>query len=68
MTARLWRARRRHDQLEAVLARRGEAWELRFVLNRRALLSRLYGAADEARAEAEARLRELQRAGWNVHW
>ena len=68
MTQRLWRARRRHDQLDAVLARRGDEWELRFVLNRRALLSRQYRAVDEAHAEAGARLRELQRAGWNVHW
>ena len=36
--------------------------------NRRLLLRRRYDSDAEARAAAQARLEDLQRAGWNVHW
>ena len=65
---RLWRARRRHDHIDAVLSPAGTGWELRFLRNGRLLLSWRFPAADAARAEADARLRSLQRAGWTVHW
>ena len=67
-TVRLWRARRRHQALDAVLAPSGVEYELRYVLNRRLLLRRTYASDDAAREAADAKLRELQRAGWNVHW
>jgi hypothetical protein len=50
------------------LSARGAGYELRFVLNRRLLLTRTYTSDAEAREAAETRLSELQRAGWNVHW
>jgi hypothetical protein len=67
-TVRLWRARKRHASLDAVLSARGSGCELRYVLNRRLLLTRTYTSDAEAREAAETRLGELQRAGWNVHW
>lgn len=67
-TTRVWRARKRHDQIDAVLVREGARCELRFLLNRRLLLSLPCMSDAEARAAADARLRELQRAGWNPHW
>jgi hypothetical protein len=65
---RLWRARRRHDYIDALVERESSAWTLRFVRNDRVLLTWQYPSRDDARAEARRRLRELQRAGWNVHW
>jgi hypothetical protein len=65
---RLWRMRRRHDHIDATLAAAGEAWELTYLRNDRPMLAWRYGDADEARAEADTRRRELERAGWVSHW
>ena len=65
---RLWRARRRHDHIDAVLRRDGRDWLLQFLHNDRSLLTWPYPDEASARAEAAARLRALQRAGWTVHW
>ena len=65
---RLWRARRRHDRIDAVLRRAGSAWELRFVRNDRLLVARRFGSERLARADAASRLRDLERAGWVSHW
>ena len=65
---RLWRARKRHDAIDALLRVDAAGVELEYRLNARLLLRRAYPTADEARAGAEARLRDLQRAGWNSHW
>lgn len=65
---RLWRARRRHDRIDAVLRRAGSMWELRFVRNDRLLVARRFVNQRLARAEAAGRLRDLERAGWVSHW
>jgi hypothetical protein len=65
---RLWRARKRHDAIDALLRVDAAGAELEFRLNARVLLRRRYDTAALARDGADARLRELQRAGWNVHW
>ena len=65
---RLWRLRRRHDHIDAIIRRRGALWELTFLRNDRLMLTRHYTRLDLARAEADRRLRDLQRAGWNTHW
>jgi hypothetical protein len=65
---RLWRVRKRHDHLDALLRGRGHHWTLEFRRNDRPLVARDFGSRAAARAEADARLRELQRAGWTVHW
>jgi hypothetical protein len=64
----LWRARRRHDHIDAVLQRAGSEWVLHFSRNDRLMLSRPYGRQADARAEAAARLQDLERAGWVDHW
>jgi hypothetical protein len=66
--SRLWRARRRHDRIDAVLRRHGRWWELQYLHNDRLLLTRRFEASDGASAEAASRLRELRRAGWTDHW
>jgi len=65
---RLWRVRRRHDHIDAVLASRDSCWELRFLRNDRLMLAWCHEERAAACADADARLRELQRAGWNTHW
>lgn len=65
---RLWRVRRRHAHIDALLRSRDRRWDLRFTRNDRVLLTQEFGDREEACAAAETRLRELQRAGWNVHW
>jgi hypothetical protein len=68
VTERLWRVRRRHDHIDAILRVRGRRWDLQFVRNDRVLLTRSHATERQARREADARLGELHRAGWNVHW
>ena len=68
LTDRLWRLRRRHDHIDAVLRPDGTGWELQFLRNNRVLLRRRYPTRELAHAEAAGRLRDLQRAGWNTHW
>jgi hypothetical protein len=65
---RLWRARRRHDRIDAVLKRAGSRWVLEFLRNGRSMLTRRYAHERDARADAAARLAELLRAGWVDHW
>lgn len=65
---RLWRARRRHDRIDAVLQRAGSGWVLQFSRNDKPMLSRPYARQADARADAATRLKELQRAGWVDHW
>jgi hypothetical protein len=68
LTDRLWRARRRHDHIDAVLRQEGTTWQLRFFRNDRLFLTWPYLDRTTAVAEAHRRLRELQRAGWTAHW
>jgi hypothetical protein len=68
LTDRLWRVRRRHHHIDAVLRPSGPRWELQYFRNDRLLVTRRYEQPDLARADATARLNELQRAGWNTHW
>ena len=67
-SGRLWRARRRHDHLDAIVAESAGGWTLQFVLNDRLIVSWPFPTRDDAAREADGRLRELQRVGWNTHW
>ena len=65
---RLWRARRQHDHIDAVLQSIGTITVLEYWRNDRLMVTRRYTAEDTARADAAAKLQELQRAGWIDHW
>ncbi|HUL75461.1 MAG TPA: hypothetical protein VLT86_20275 [Vicinamibacterales bacterium] len=65
---RLWRVRKRHDHIDAVLHASPAGWELQFGRNDRPLVVWQFATEAEARREADARLKELQRAGWTSHW
>ena len=65
---RLWRVRKRHDHLDATLRESRGDWELVFARNDRAFLSWRFPTRARAEAEATAKLKELERAGWLSHW
>jgi hypothetical protein len=65
---RLWRVRRRHDHIDAVLSEAPAAWTLEYLRNDTAFLVWRYPDRASAIAEADGRLQELLRAGWNAHW
>lgn len=65
---RLWRVRRRRDHIDALLNAGGAGWDLQFLRNDRRLVVWHYETREAASAEAHARLRELERAGWTSHW
>lgn len=65
---RLWRARRRHDAIDAILSPGPTGYDLTFVRNGRVLVTWSFAAAGEAVSEADAKLRSLQRVGWVDHW
>ena len=65
---RLWRARRRHDRIDALLQKSARGWTLELRRNDRLMFGERYETDREARAEAAARLKELLRAGWVDHW
>jgi hypothetical protein len=65
---RIWRVRRRHAHIDALLRPRGRTWELRFTRNDRVLITQEFSEREAACDAADVRLRELQRAGWNMHW
>lgn len=65
---RLWRVRKRHDHVDALLRATAKGWRLQFARNDRALIVWEFPTEREARDEADRKLRELQRVGWNLHW
>jgi len=65
---RLWRARRRHHHVDAVVRMQASACELQFFHDDRLIVTWPFANRERAVEEASARLAELQRAGWNVHW
>ena len=68
LAMRVWRLRRRTDHIDASIRRVGKVWELTYKMNERALLSTSYATREAADAEATTKRRELQRAGWTLHW
>ena len=65
---RLWRVRRRHDHIDAVLSEGSSAWTLEYLRNDTSFLVWRYPDRASAQAEADGRLLELLRAGWTSHW
>ena len=66
--ARLWRVRKRHDYIDALLQETADGWQLEFGRNDRPLVVWRFETQSEAQREADKRLRDLQRAGWTSHW
>jgi hypothetical protein len=65
---RLWRARRRHNYIDALIQELPDGCVLEFRRNGKSLMTWHLESRAAASAEAMARLGDLQRAGWNDHW
>jgi hypothetical protein len=65
---RLWRVRRRHDHIDAVLSQGTDVWTLEYLRNDSLFLAWRYSDRESAVADADGRLMELLRAGWTSHW
>jgi hypothetical protein len=68
--ARVWRLRKNSTWLDARLSdNTGNAGvELQFFRDNTLISSRRWPSREEAMADADRQLRELERAGWNTHW
>lgn len=66
---RLWRIRKRHQSIDAIVRPADDGTvHLQFMLNGNLIHSRRWPTRADADAAADAKLRELQRAGWATHW
>ena len=65
---RLWRARRRHLHIDAMLEPSRHSCTLIFLRNDRPLAALDYPNERAARSAGRARLRQLEMAGWVEHW
>ena len=66
---RVWRLRKNSTWLDARLdAADGGGVELKFFRDNTLISSRTWPSREEAMADAERQLRELQRVGWSTHW
>jgi len=67
---RLWRVRKQHVWIDARLRDRvasGDV-ELQYFYEGQLVIATRWPTRDAAIGDATARLRELQRVGWNTHW
>ena len=65
---RLWRLRKLHDQVDAILVDHDDGVELQFRLNGVPTNARRFGDRDAARSVAAEKRLELERGGWMAHW
>jgi len=65
---RLWRVRKDHASIDAQLSDRDVGVEIRYFYDGASLVSQQWPTRQLALADAVARLRDLQRAGWTTHW
>ena len=67
---RLWRARKNHTWIDAQVKPAADAagFELLFYYDGTLVLNRSWPTQADAVAHAARQLRDLQRAGWNLHW
>lgn len=67
-SVRLWRVRKANTWIDAQVSTSETATELRLFLDGERVFSREFPTRALATADAEQRLRDLQRAGWTTHW
>ncbi len=67
---RVWRIRKDHTWLDARLRPCADSTdvELQFFYDGTLLVARRWPSREQALTQAQSRLRDLQRAGWNTHW
>jgi len=66
---RVWRLRKRHQHIDAVISRGGDRRVLlEFVVNGRHVPAGRWATRAQAIAAATERRHDLERAGWSTHW
>ena len=67
---RVWRLRKNSTWLDARIDETGggNGVELQFFRDNTLISARRWPSREDAMADAERQLRELQRVGWNTHW
>ena len=65
---RLWRVRKANTWIDAQMSTHRTGVEVQFLLDGERIFSREFPTRALATAEADRRLRDLQRAGWTTHW
>jgi len=66
---RLWRLRRPHQQIDALLVDHGDAGvDLQFFHNGDLVYTRRWDTREGAVSEAAEKRVELERGGWAAHW
>ena len=65
---RVWRVRKDHTWIDAQVSTGPAAVEVQFFIDGERVLTRAFPTRALATAEADRRLRDLQRAGWTTHW
>jgi len=65
---RIWRLRKRHHQVDALLRVDEEGVEIRFLYDGTLTYSRRWPARAIALAHAAEKREELERSGWTMHW
>jgi hypothetical protein len=68
MAERLWRVRKNRTWIDARVTMGRAATEVHFYLDGERVFSREFPTRALATADAQRRLRDLQRAGWTTHW
>jgi hypothetical protein len=70
LAERVWRVRKNHTSIDAQVrnAPGAGACEVQFHYDGTLVLTRRWPSREGALAHAAEQLRELQRAGWNIHW
>ena len=69
-TERLWRVRKQGASMDALLGASIEArgFELQYFHDGRLVVATQWPTREAAIADADAKLSDLQRAGWTTHW
>jgi hypothetical protein len=66
---RVWRLRKNSTWLDARIEDGADSGvELQFFRDNTRISSRHWPTREEALADADRQLQDLQRAGWNTHW
>ena len=65
---RLWRVRKEHASIDARLTTGDSEVELQYCYDGQPIVVTRWPTRAAAVADAEARLRDLQRVGWATHW
>jgi hypothetical protein len=69
LAERIWRLRRRQHHIDALLRQYDEGgFTLTFTMNGRQLAARRCASRTQAKRVATEKRKELERAGWAIHW